>query len=66
MDNQSLKGGEKKVEEVQITRTGYREQCPYCKSKLGVAGSESQAKWNLEIHLKACEKNPSNKVNGKQ
>jgi len=48
-----VKKKKEKIEIVEMTSKGYIITCPICKEKLNPAKSESQARWNLEIHIKA-------------
>ena len=52
-NTQELKGGEQEMEIVEVISKGYIETCPICKEKLKPAKSESQAKWNLKVHIQS-------------
>ena len=63
-ENIELKGGEEKMEIVEVISKGYVETCPICKQSMKPAKSESQAKWNLKIHI--MTQHPEQEQNGKQ
>jgi len=52
-NTKKMKGGEEGMEIVEIMSKGYIETCPICNKKFKPARSKSQAKWNLEIHMRA-------------
>lgn len=52
------------MEIVEVISKGYVETCPICKQQLKPAKSESQAKWNLKIHI--MTQHPEKEQNGKQ
>jgi len=45
-----LKGGEKEMEKVNIQKVAYRDKCFLCGKEI-MGTSESQVKYNLDIHL---------------